>query len=474
MSSKLIAGAVVFSAACVESGPPAPDVETSEAVFAIEPTGIYDIEPQGRWLLGSQLDLPPFRGANHFSVDRAFKSGRPIALTVVNDASLQSGTHVGVDPWFDGVIVSNGAIELKLASPSGTSTLTYYKLLRRSSSGEFDTSACGTEGSAIPIAGVFRSDGLHVPEPGRITFACDDGVGQKCAEWGYPAGPAPGLRWDANQACTRMARADYWADGTSHTRMETAIKMADAVPGVNDLPVPDMFDDPEVWPPHPSAFFFEAAWWPGTHEAGCIGKVRWSSLPIGTRPSGLVLPDPRVDPGAKTCEDMDLSQLLHSGALTFVASAYNDLALQVWYAPASGGPDYVSTVRGYHALLEERVRRPFPEYRAYGYDSTIGFLLRKLPGSITDPGEVIDVHIYRENAHDRMVLARKNDPRFSTGYTQDSVREGYVFSSPRDSTVPFRLYRHAVTGDYHSTVDDRVPAGYAWVSDIGWIMRPEQ
>jgi hypothetical protein len=390
---------------------------------------------------------------------------------VVNDGSLLAGGHVGVDPWFDGVIVSNGTIELQLASPSGTTKLTYYKLLRRGASGQFDTSVC-EEGSAIPVAGVFRTDGLHVVEPGRISFACGEAAVQKCSQWGYPAGPAPGLPWDGNQACSRMARADYWADGTSHTRMETAIKIADAMPGVNDLPVPGMFADPAVWPPSPSSFFFEAAWWPGMRKAGCIGKARWHSLPVGGRPD-LDLADPRVDPNAKTCEDMPLDDLLRDGALTFVASAYNDLALQTWSAATSGGPDYVTTVRGYHALIEQRLLRPFPTYHTYYFENTVGFLLRKLPGSITDLGDVIDVHMYREIAHDRMVLARKNDPRFAIGYEQDPVREGYVFSSERANTIPFRLYRHPVTGDYLSTVDDRVPAGYAWVADIGWIMRPE-
>jgi hypothetical protein len=472
MSLKLIAGVVVLSAACVE-----PDPVTSKAQFAIGPNEpvydepVYDLQPQCRSLLGSQLDdWASSTSSEHFWVDRAFKDGKPIQLTVVRDASLMSGTHVGVDPWFDGVIVSNGSIELQLRSPSGTSELTYFKLFKRGLSGKFDTSVC-SEGSAIPFAGMFRTDGLHVADASRITFGCGEAAALKCSEWGYPAGPGTGPDWDAHQACTRMARADYWSNGTSHTRMETAIKIADAVPEVNDLPVPAMFADPTVWPPLPNQFFFEAAWWPGTHTAGCIGKVRWHSLPIGGRPD-LPFADPRSDRNAKTCEDMPLADLLRDGALTFVASAYNDLALQTWRAATSGGLDYVTTVRGYHAEIEERVLRPFSAHHTYTFENTVGFLLRKIPGSITDPGDVIDVHIYREVAHDRMVLARKDDPRFATGFVQDPEREGYVFSWQRTDTIPFRLYRH-VNGDYLSTVDARVPPGYAWVADIGWIMAPE-
>jgi hypothetical protein len=55
----------------------------------------------------------------------------------------------------------------------------------------------------------------------------------------------------------------------------------------------------------------------------------------------------------------------------------------------------------------------------------------------------------------------------------DTDREGYVFAEERANTVGFALYRHGAHGDYLSTAVDRVPAGYEWVANIGWIMRPE-
>lgn len=475
MFTKLTAGLVAVSAwaACVETDP-----DLSTVVGATGPSGVYDIEPQGRWLLGSQLDVPPFSalssGGAFFSIDRATKDGRPVTLTVMGDAALKSGLHVGADPWFDGVIVSNGSLELRLSSPSGTLLETHFKLWRRSPAGKFDVDACGPDGvDAIPLAGVFLADGLHVAEPGRITLACGDAVGQKCNRWGYPAGPVPGPRWDSHQACTRMARADYGANGQTHTRMETAIKIADAVPGVNDLPVSSMFGDVTVWPPDPAKFFFEAAWWPGQHKAGCLSHVRWQSLPIGGYP-GLDLPDPRRDPEAKDCEDMILDEIITNGAVLFNASAYNDLAIQTWHAATAGGADYVTTVRGYYAELADRLRRPFPEYHVYEYDNTVGFLLRRVPGSLLEePDAVTPVYMYRESAYNRMVIARANESRLSAGYAQDLEREGLVFTSPRAGTVPFKLYYNENTGDYLSTVDGREPAGYAQVDTIGWITGPE-
>jgi ADYC domain len=474
----LAALAVCAVAGCVEAEPELAVVQSAAGATGTggggSEEGVYDIQPQGHWLLGSQLDLAPFTTAtHHFYVTNASKDGRPIALSVVNDAALRAGIHVGADPWFDGVIVSDGRIELRITAPKGTPLLARYRLLRRSTGPAFDTDVCGPDIlEAIPLAGVFQVDGLHVADAGKISFACGEAVGQKCANWGYPAGPTPGSRWDAHQACTRMARADYGANGQSRTRMETAIKIADAIPGVNDLPMPGMFGDTSVWPPDPTKFFFEAAWWPGTHKAGCLSKVRWQSLPLGG-PPGMGLIDPRVDDTAKNCEDMVLDDIVAAGALTFVASAYNDLALQTWHAPTQAGPDYVTTVRGYPAMIESRTWRPFQEYHAYQYDNTIGFLLRRVPGSIVDPAtELVEVYVFREIGSDRMVLAAATDPRFSS-FGRSPEREGYVFATPRTGSVAFRLFQHENNGDYLSTVDTAVPSGYVWRANIGWIMPAE-
>src|SRR6185295_4067105 len=115
--------------------------------------------------------------------------------------------HVGADSWFDGVIVGNDRIELMLSTPTGDADVAHYRLLRRDASGAFTVDVCEDGGSATPLAGVFGVQGLHIPVPGRITFACAEAVADKCAEWGYGATPNPGLLWDAHQACTRMARA---------------------------------------------------------------------------------------------------------------------------------------------------------------------------------------------------------------------------------------------------------------------------
>jgi ADYC domain len=474
-------------AACVdmaaEASDPAPDLATIVSLeIGDDGLGVYDIEPQGRWLVGSELDVPPFTPAGstaHFYVDRATKDGKPIPLGVIAGATLASGAHVGTDPWFNGVVVSNGTIQLQLqlhqnplARPA-PGAITLVRLLRRSTGTAFDTNVCGPEGTALPLAGWFRTDGLHMAEPGRITFACNNAAAHKCTVWGYPAGPAPGLPWDANQACTRMTRADYGANGESHTRMETAIMIADSIPGANGLPTSTMLGDVQRWPPDPERFFFEAAWFAGTRRPWCLSKVRWNSIPVGGYP-GMGMSDPRMDPLAKHCEDITVEDIVASGALTFVASQYSDLALMTWRAETAGGPDFVTTVRGYHAVVETQIVRPFSDYHSYSYVNTVGFLLRKPPGSIIDPAtELVAVHMFREIGVDRMVLAAANDGRFAGTHIREPVREGYVLAWERSGTIPFRLYRHAGTGDYLSTTDNRIPDGYGWVANIGWVMAPE-
>jgi ADYC domain len=460
---------------CVIAGCADPDLADPEKVVETGGSGggsnLYDLEPQGHWLLGSQLDLPPFVGTSvNFNTDRATKNGAAVTLDVVNDAALHSGVHVGIDSWFNGVIVSNGTIDLQLTVVGGDSNVAHYQLKRRSGGSAFDTEVCG---DAIPLAGVFQIDGLHVAMAGRITFSCDDGVAAKCTRWGYPAGPTPGLRWNAHQACTRMARADYCANGRSHTRMETTIMIGDSIPGVNDLPGSTLFGDTSVWPPDPNNYYFEAAWWPGSHKAGCLSKLRWESLPIG----GLCaadLPDPRSDPNAKNCEDLDIGDLVTAGALTFVATSFNDLALQRWHAQTPAGLDYVTTVRGYNADLDDRILRPFQDSHFYVYDGIDGFLLRKVPGSITNPADLTEVYLFRERASSRFVLAAWNEPRFpSATYERFPEREGYVFSRQLPGSVPFWLFLNSATGDYLSAVGDVLPDGYTPVKRIGWIMPRE-
>jgi hypothetical protein len=114
--------------------------------------------------------------------------------------------------------------------------------------------------------------GDHADAPGLVTFACHGGALAKCVGLGYA--PWRALQEcvdgdcqtipmrDMHQACTRMLRADYCGDGTSHTQNGTAINVWDSF----DVQAPDVVL-PVTWSD-------EAEWSPD--GALCIKEVRWA------------------------------------------------------------------------------------------------------------------------------------------------------------------------------------------------------
>ncbi len=120
---------------------------------------------------------------------------------------------------------------------------------------------------ATPVYGSWDSTGAHIPSTSRFVFACTSGVIAKCIRWGYRPWKSVNGRSlaDYHQACTRMARADYCGDGTSHTEDGTLI---------------DMYDDLKIQKKSPlelrSPLVFDAAWTP--RGARCIAKDRWLNL----------------------------------------------------------------------------------------------------------------------------------------------------------------------------------------------------
>ncbi|MCY1054097.1 ADYC domain-containing protein [Nannocystis sp. SCPEA4] len=88
----------------------------------------------------------------------------------------------------------------------------------------------GQPTQAIPLANYWDlATGARIADASVVTFACRDAVLAKCVEWGYRPWATVGSTSLANhhQACTRMARADYCGDGTSHTFTGTPIDVSD-------------------------------------------------------------------------------------------------------------------------------------------------------------------------------------------------------------------------------------------------------
>lgn len=426
------------------------------------------LQPQGRQLLGGRLEDPPYSPAGgprfHVSTSATYHdpvSGpRAITLSVVNAAALAAEGHVGADPYFDRVVLTGGGRDIALGIVGGDANAAHYTLTAVADGADLCDGL-----DAIPVAGLFRADGLHVPAPARITFGCGDGVVRKCHEWGYD----PGTQVDAHQACTRMARGDFLANGVPHTREGTVIMIGDAVPGGSALPTSFRYRAPIAWPPDPTMFYYEAAWRPGAQTAICLSKKRWSELPLGNL---LGLPDPRLDAAGRTCEDYDVADLVADGALLFSASRVNDAPLNHWHA-VTGTPDHVTTILGYYARTAGQTVQPFGVTRAYVFDGVDGYLLRVVPTSITDIAHDLRVvRLVRNVTTDRFVLVADDDLAFATPIFERLAPEGWVFTAQRNGTVAFRLWQ-GPSGDYVSTIDARVPGGYTWVSNIGYVAAPE-
>jgi hypothetical protein len=142
---------------------------------------------------------------------------------------------------------------------------------------------------AIPIASTFDATGARTSTPGLFTFGCTTGVIAKCYRWGYRpwlTGYGGANFSDYHWTCTRMARADYCGDGTSHTQDGTLINVWDRLPAPGPIQKHGLLA--------PLGMLFEAGW--DTGGAVCFSHARW----LLEESLGLVVhacPDRLVPPG---------------------------------------------------------------------------------------------------------------------------------------------------------------------------------
>jgi hypothetical protein len=446
---------LVLSACAVEPGGPTDnpyaDPGADEVSPAIATAPVYapprqGMEVQCPWLLGEEIDAYPGASGHHFSVsvNATTLAGSPRTVQLSGGAELRlTGSNVVADDLvFDGVAGGQVRIDVSRSYPG----LTYYRLWYRATATSTWTQQCGGD-EAVPLSGSFTTTGLHEATAGQISFACAVSGGFKCTDWGYQAGTnASSDEWDIHQACTRMTRADYCADGTSHTEEGTHIKNFDEV-GINPEP-PMSFYGLDQWPPPPHRFQFEAGWRGGDLPPVCLSKLRWSNMPIGGYCAG-VLPDPRVDVSAKDCDTLATSPeqlaLLYDTKL-FNSSLWNTLTTHVWRS----GSDLVSSVDGYYS--DPSVTPPLAPYRSagtYTWLASDATLLRSLPDSI-QIADVVDVDLYTDGTSDLVYL-----PVTAAGLVPPNYRSigwrGMAYNAPRDGTAPLVLYRNNTTGDHITT-----------------------
>jgi hypothetical protein len=421
------------------------------------------METQGQHLLGKKLDNLDIASAAHVSFsNEGTLGGEAVTVSLVAAADLQAVELDGtVHPHANGVSLSASDGGTLVATALATSSgITGYSLAYTSPGGVASDPCDGN--MAFPFAGVFWRDGLHEAVD-AISFACDlDGVAAKCTTWGYPAGPIEEQpEWDAHQACTRMARGDGCASGTTHTREETYIAFFDTFDHTEDISEPPpVFAGLSAWPPPPDLYDFEAVYRPGQLPAVCMSKLRWNALPFGGPDDCMgVLPDPREEEMAAFCDDYPggVEQMENDGGVLFVMSKYTDLRMDRWIK----GSDRLWTVRGYHTDPASLVPETAP-YPGYVYDGEGPLLLRSLPGSVA-PGEVVDVDMYFHPATLDRVVALKSAP--PSGYV-DKGFEGKVFKKQKTGTVALRLYK--LGNDLVSATARPTPA-YVDIGFIGYV-----
>lgn len=460
------------------------------------------MEDQGRYLIGNLFDLWKGTTPNeHFSVSVEAKAstGQPITLSIPSAAVLASSI-----PYLSlqGTVLSgpHDLVKLRIAAVvqvvERVPTMT--KVILQKQEGTSWVAGPCNGAFAIPLAGIFQRDGLHVPRRDRITFACEDdstgkngGVAAKCAIWGYPPGPAgSGVVWDTHQACTRMARADICSDGIPRTRNDTRIWFFDTISG-NDIPDADdelMLPSTIPWPPPPDAYYFEAMWRPGSDHAGCVSKLRWNDLNPGPLCNGA-LPDPRQgadgDGLTEACENITIENAIEEGgAILFNQTQYNDLKLSIWRAMRpSGEYDYTTTVRGFRGGGKLPTVHPFWENVGEIYQAVYAeaYLIRVMPMGREDEFREVSTFVNRLTG-DR-VLAWTSDPAFGPGSNYDrEFFEGYVYNTPQGaSNTALRIWHNAATKDRVTVTGalgpiglDGLPVpGYVEEKLLGYITDPD-
>lgn len=124
-----------------------------------------------------------------------------------------------------------------------------------------------THPRALAVGSVWDTTGARHDAPGKVTFACENGVITKCVLFGYkPWAVHDGKPvTDLHQTCTRLARADYCGNGRSHTRDNALIDIYDQLGLVQrELKATALWD--------PAKGSFEAAWAPD--GATCLARTR--------------------------------------------------------------------------------------------------------------------------------------------------------------------------------------------------------
>jgi hypothetical protein len=166
-------------------------------------------------------------------------------------------------------ITAVGGEDTMLYDPTGSGGTYLYTLEQNVDGTGSWQPACKVDGEsrrvAIPLAATWDEHGDRVESSSLFTFGCTTGVIAKCYRWGYrPWLTGYGDLVAAHWACTRMARADYCGNGTTHTYDGTVISLWDNLSPSGPI---------NAHQTTPLGMLFEAGW--NTGGAVCLSHGRW-------------------------------------------------------------------------------------------------------------------------------------------------------------------------------------------------------
>jgi len=281
MRDGVISFAVLWLCAC--STEPAGTSKVQQAEMTIQGTQLQGVQLQGTLAQGMTLVGFQYAGATQGGAALAsvrVTGGELVADlggTTLHGAGL-AGAHVVAQAHDPAHPASTALVEYRITAveaeaasydPTGTGGTYLYTLEQNVDGTDTWQAACQADADgkhvAIPLTATWDDQGNRVASSALFTFGCTTGAIAKCYRWGYrPWVTGYGDLVTAHWACTRVARADYCGNGTSHTRDGTMINVWD------DLPTPGPIA------PHgttPLGMLFEAGW--DTTGAVCFSHARW-------------------------------------------------------------------------------------------------------------------------------------------------------------------------------------------------------
>jgi hypothetical protein len=254
-----------------------------QAIMQIQDSALQGIAVQGTQTAGMAHQGFRFAGAtrngtalSNFRLDKGELMGEQGGVTIrgtalVNAHLFAEFQNKNVSPPASAVVeyrVTAIVAEDAVYDPGGTGSTFLYTLEENVAGAGNWQPACPVDHdgrrAAIPLADVWNEKGDRNSSAQLFTLACTKSAIASCYRWGYrPWVDGFGNLKITHWTCTRVSRADYCGDGTSHTLDGTLINVWDNL----SPPI-------QAHGTTPPGMTFEAAW--NQNGALCFSHARWS------------------------------------------------------------------------------------------------------------------------------------------------------------------------------------------------------